>query len=1158
MSNVLSRSTFQAGSAGVPSVIPAVAANPSPDTEVRARRSAEASTSSRQESSWTLEPLSPPSAEASSAADSALVSSLGASSIHPGTRTRIVIDPATTIFPLFEAYRAAFNTPELLAWFQKHGIAMSTVVVKPDSVSGVVNRDGVTSLQTFNTHDGSGWWQVSARLRSAVEALDPEGKGLPYVQQNADAFDYNAVLRWHASQAPASEGNAAPVAGVAALSPQRKAVLEAQINTVRNSIDALDQRASLAKTLTALIAGQDDDKTVSLAGLDVEVSSRSTLARNDSGKVFIGDVLHDWGVPLPKTVGELRNTVRWLTTALPPPVPNGNYTSHLLSKKWAPGSLSITDKLYLIQLNNHDVPSKSSAYNLLAMLNNENILDRYSDKVLRADADRFLGQLLSDSSSLYWGEVFAQEQGYHGASGTKDMSDHERGQWLLAAIKLQIDPDSPGRAGSLAGYDIYQPANSGRTVGEVRADIETHLKQNKLLDPRAAPLIAHLFLASVAPEFLVQGVSQIRMGSAQWTDLRLGVAIAEHLGGPGTSRVMSDSQIMGLSRLHPRTPDEAALFENYGMDALLDWGLMRGVYSLPADGRYTPQMYQKTVKAFEAEREQMTKAAKTFNAPLPTRENIAIAHLHKMFPERSVEQIKALRVHIADPDVSRNMLLSEPRTRSLLETYMTGDLIKGRWMLLEPGQPLPVPVEHKTPFDIHRFFSTTQQQEIDANVKGLDARITAPLTLDENLADAVDTYLGNLKQGLGTVTKRMIADLPLADRQSLEFGNVELFALRLQADVPTLEQTAQDVEERRGRRGTLIRSEYKGVIRYFEVFPDKMLMVKREDLAAQLNLGGVMQTHPKTYGPWAPTNTQLQNGLAEPFDFNAYTSDALPRPDAKSTGVIIEKLGDTLVPDAEAAGRAADDVVPDSFSSSRTQAIVDRIMQGNFVHHRDTVLDNARGKLPLEQQRELLQNNKRILLGMIPFIGAIKDLAEGNIVDGTRGLIIDLTGALLGGAGQSLKSFVKSTKVVAPFGTKAFSVLQSGVSVVSAFLNPLDGSADLLAGAAKHLIALPKVVSKAPKTSLLTNLGSVEEKLRAFLGVGVGNNRLLATQSSNEQAAANGHNHSVPVQAIAVGQNWYAAHPETGLPMGTPLDGFEPLSGTTAPENPDGAVASSR
>lgn len=257
---------------------------------------------------------------------------------------------------------------------------------------------------------------------------------------------------------------------------------------------------------------------------------------------------------------------------------------------------------------------------------------------------------------------------------------------------------------------------------------------------------------------------------------------------------------------------------------------------------------------------------------------------------------------------------------------------------------------------------------------------------------------------------------------------MDLFALREATDsVPEIDVTPEQVEERRGRKGTLIRCNYNGVISYFEVFPDKLLIVKREDLPRDLALGGTFQTVPKTYGPWAVSELPVRLGAVEPFDFAAYSSNALPRPGVTSPGVIIDKLGETLHATPVSVQGEASNQVPNSFSSPRTQSIVDRIMQGNFIHHRASVLKVAHGMLPLEQKREILRRNDSILLSMIPFVGAVIDLTKGNIVEGMRGLIIDTAGAFAGGAFGTLKPLVKSTKAVAPFGVKAFRVLEKGL-----------------------------------------------------------------------------------------------------------------------------------
>ncbi len=1145
MSNISLNHQARAFAPPLPLFVQAPDVNPAPDTAVRAKRSLALQPPVAPNFPWTLPALSLPSAGASSAADGLLQTSLGGSALRRVADAKVPIPADTTIFPLYDAYQRAFNTPELQAWFLGKGMALSTVVVSPESVSGRITRDGVSTVHTFTTLDGSGWWQASTRLRAAAQGLDPEGMGLPYPSEGSNAFSRNAILRWYGVQPPSSDGDLDRVrhelsmADWSAPPPEKKSALQSRVQTVRSAISNLDERAHLASFLSQRIENKSDDETVTLDGLEIQVSRTSTLARSVADMAPLGDVLKSHGLPLPKTGGELRNVVRWLNAALPPAPALGNY-AQLISTQWTPGALSDADKRFLVQLSDEDADSDEPSFDVLRMLDDSGVLDKHTPEILRAQADGFLDTILGTRVAKQWGTLIARQRAFLSASGSDQPSALEIKQWVLAAIMLKVDPNAPARPGTLAGYDLYQAGNSGRPLAALRSDIEAHLLKNTRLDAKTAPLVAHLFLASAAPEFLVRDIPPtLSMGSMEWSDLRLGVAMAERQGGKGCSRGMSYQEIMALSRLDSPTTEGAAVLANYAADVLLDWGMMQGLYAKPADGRYAPEQYQQAGDAFAAQREQLLDAVTVFKTPMPTRKALATANLQKVFPDLDVQQLHALRVYIADPNERRNMKPSEPRTRSLVETYMTGELTENRWMLLTPGQQPPQPAKAKTPFGKAPGLGKADQAAVDTNVQALDTKIANLPDVQGLLPGEVDTYLDQLKQGLSITTRRMIANLPLADRQALERGNVELFALREQIDrVPTLEQTPGQVEERRGRKGTLIRSEYEGVVRYFEVFPDKLMIIKRDNLPNQLALGGTFEDHQKTYGRWAPTTTQLQNGAVEPFDFNAYSSDAAPRPNATSPGIIIEKIGDTLAAESSAAPTEAGTFVPNSFSSARTLSIVDRIMQGNFAHHRDTVLKIARDELPLEQKREVSRRNDAILLGMIPFVGAFIELFNGNIVAGTRGLIVDTFGALLGGAGATLGPLVKSTKMVAPFGAKAFRVLEKGVAVVSSFLNPLDGAADLLINGSKGLIAVPKLLSKAPKPSILTTLGAAEEKLRTFLGV----QAEVAKNHERQHATFNGHYNSVSVQATQVYGSWYATHLKTGLPTGTPLEGFKALS----------------
>jgi hypothetical protein len=1058
----------------------------------------------------------------------------------------VQIPPDSTFYAGFAALRSAFNTAEVQAWVLSKGMALDTVIVKPDSITGLAYNGRAVTRKTFTLNDDSGWWQVGSRLRTTASALDKTGEGVAYVPAQADRFSRNAVLQWHGFTPPKQVDELDQVRerllelDWSGWSVDTRTRLQSSSLGAIKTINLLDERKHLVRSLSDLVRNRPDDEVLP-ANTQAPISATSALATNGADKAPLGDVLTHHGFSVPKTVKDARNIIRWLQAAVAPAPALGNY-AQLLSRAWAPGMLSESDKRLVVGFLGEDAIS-SSEPNLLRALDFRGVLDENTPEQVRTNADEVLERILSDPIALDWGRSAARSLYFQGASGAFDLSGLEAMQWALTAALLQIDPDMPRHPGNVAGYDIYQPVNSGQTMASVRAEIEAHLAQKPLLDPTTVPLAAHLLLASSAPEFLVRDIpATMRIGSAEWVDFRMGVMFAERQGGVGSSRAMNYTEIMKLSRLGASTPEEAAVLDNYGVDVLLDWGLMRGLYVKPVDGRYTPELYQQAITAFDAECEQLVNALKQFNLPLPTREDLAVKNLQKVFPELSERELKAMRVCIADPEERRNIKPSEPRIRALTEAYMTGDLAKDRWMLLAPGEQPPQPAPAKSAYDFNRHLSAGDQAVVDQNVRDLNSKIAALPDLLPQLVGEVDTYLAGLKQALTTTTRRMIADLPLEDRQALEYGSVELFALREQTDSPlVVEETAGQVEERRGRKGTLIRSLHNGKVSYFEVFADKMLIVKREGLPDQLTLGGTVENIQKTYGQWAPSTVQLQNGAVQPFDFQAYSSNDLPRPGVTSPGVIIDKLGETL-PAAPAQGEVSTQV-PNSFSSSRTLSIVEGIMQGNFVHHRDSVMEFAKGRLPLEQRREISRRNDSILLSMIPFVGAVIDLSKGNTVEGMRGLIIDTAGAFLGGAFATVKPLVKAAKGIAPFGAKAFRVMEKGVGVVSGFLNPFDGTADLMVAGGKGLIALPTAMSKAPRPSVILKLGVAEEKLRTCLGVG---SQLTPSAVVKEQAAQlvphNGHNNSVPVHAVQIDGRWYATSPKTGLPTGMPLESFEPLA----------------
>jgi hypothetical protein len=108
------------------------------------------------------------------------------------------------------------------------------------------------------------------------------------------------------------------------------------------------------------------------------------------------------------------------------------------------------------------------------------------------------------------------------------MTTVQRNQLLLTAQMLHIDPELGLRRNHIAGFDLYAPANAGRTLAQVRAALENHLVRHKGVRPEAVQATAHIMLANVAPEFLVRDMpATLHIGSPAWLAFRKTVALLE-------------------------------------------------------------------------------------------------------------------------------------------------------------------------------------------------------------------------------------------------------------------------------------------------------------------------------------------------------------------------------------------------------------------------------------------------------------------------------------------------------------------------------------------------------------------------------------------------------------------------------------------------------
>ncbi|WP_030131391.1 hypothetical protein [Pseudomonas sp. QTF5] len=1118
--------------------------------------------------------------------------------LESNQNTPLPVTSGSLIEASFDLYRQTLNDAKVLAWFESKGLVLDTLIIKQNSVSGNVTRDGVSGVQTFSVWDTSGWWQVCAQVRAASELLDPTNVGLPYVSEDRRLIPRDVILDFYREARPTSEQEASAIAqrleseGWPEISAAEKDELDKEVKGVKELMREAKARVLLTGELEKIVGQKTDNEIISLSGQRSESADSSPLAHkslailhylNDffelpemlqvcnaqnldgrSMPVRISDnriqalmqsghwydltdlveeqpalkapfndllqmvketggalysplsfdlqqILAFAGFGAPQTAGEVRNVIRWLQTSLPPAMPLGDFGAQLLLDTGSPVALTPSDRTKIVDL----VAGFHNGFaSIIDALGAERLLHT-TVEYRRNNADELLGELFEKDLAVSWGHGLLQALNWYGADQAAVPEHYEK--LLLAAIKLAIDPDAPGKPGTIAGYEIYQPANLGRDLKVVRAEIEYQLIEQKGVSAQAAPLIAHLFLADAAPEFLAQDAgAQILVGTASWMTLRLGVAIAEATA-PGCSRAMTTDQLRGLALLAPTTDDQQQLFKTLAVDIVTTWGVMNGVIQQRGESAYSPQDYSTAASKFATQRAELSQALDGFKRELVTRKQLATLELGKVFSRFTQVPIDQLMIETYKPWLDANPN-SESTKKSLVEAYMDGDLFKTSWQLSD--------------------------ETILLWDGGFDGCLTKLPDLNALLTASVDSFFNERKQSFITSTKALFATLPLEDRQCLEWGEVKLFTLREETGKLKEDETPSMRAAFRGRQGTLLRCEYGQTVSYFEVFPGRLSIIKRTDLPDDLPLNGVIKIEKAKISKGSSVNVDVQRGTTLPFDFAAYAQGTEPTTGAQSEKLIIEQLGHSL-PGGTAQRNVQTVHVPDTYFSNKTARITNGIVIDNLLEgEQEFLLKKAKGQTTSEENLAYREKIENFLLQLIPFVGCTDDLSSGDrirFINGAFGCFADLVsglGTLAGGVGK-VSNVLKS---VAPISVKVFEAMRiTGNNIVSV-INPLDGVPDLVAGGARALHSVSRIVKSGVFTLTQTGIARLQtcaNRLRGFFG-GAATGAASIQLSHRINALANGVAGTIngtSVTAIQASGKWYALD-NNGHPMGPPIEHF--------------------
>ncbi|WP_300630551.1 hypothetical protein [Pseudomonas sp.] len=686
----------------------------------------------------------------------------------------------------------------------------------------------------------------------------------------------------------------------------------------------------------------------------------------------------------------------------PPVSPRlGNYWAALGLPQSGALTLSAEQRATVIQTSGALRPRPNKG--LLDLLGAE----RLAKQATPAQADGLLNALLASPAAQKLADQLIAAVQWYGHAPDETSNRASRDALVLAALILDLDPQAGLTRYRVAGLDLNHRDYWGWSYQQLRTAIELHLIDTGAATAATTALVAHILLAGIAPEFLVQDIpdSLYFMSSHAWMLFKQGVMLAEALA-VGSSRHLTFSDVMTLATQTSDADAQTQWREHYATSSLIDWAVAQGELQ-PAAQETAYRLDQiEAVKTTLATRiDSLREASTLFTIPLTTRRSLALQDLERVFPGNRWLTFAGLQWGTGPQRLPSFQPMPFANLQSLVDLHMSGRLqpFAEQWRTSWKGFDLAKMKPHFAKLaDINRLFKTTSE-----------------------------TRIQQLKKAYTYIVRYLLAQLPLADRSNLQEGVVQLLVVRRPSKKPPAEQTPEEKMARTGRFGFILRCEVFHNVHYYELFALRNLVFKNTDLPANLTLGGEpFKVTTGTLRSPLPTSL-LYLGTSLAIDEQAYLTGSPPRPDQHST-VVVDKLWQFDPAPALAA--------PLAFDSPRSRSLASTIVDQHFFLDIDPLLAEAKGSTLLEEREKNAEALYQALLNLIPFWSCGKDLASGDTrrqVEGAWGCFLDTIGLFMPTKGLLIGGLSR-LKNVAPTYVKLLQLSKLSARYLNDTLNPLE------------------------------------------------------------------------------------------------------------------------
>ncbi|TFH78562.1 hypothetical protein [Pseudomonas kribbensis] len=693
------------------------------------------------------------------------------------------------------------------------------------------------------------------------------------------------------------------------------------------------------------------------------------------------------------------------------------------------------------------------------------ILSNASVEQLRATPSVWLQKILDSTQATALTEKLLKQLKWYGANPGEQTPASIRYQLLCKAIRLYVRAPSVEHPHALAGFSWEDPAHWGKHYETLRGDFEQHLlKARRAADNKEVIVLAHVLYTREAKDFTVGDIpSDLRYKSSMvWVNFMHGVLLADELG-LDRLQPLSFQQLVNLplERSTNASTEELEKITRLRLGPALDWAVCMGIVQPRVASDYSEEEIERAMAALESQSESLNKAVQSLELRPPDRLQMA---------KRMKDD--AMGSHVLETD-GRKLLRDDPPAAlghrdmpslklegyGFLDLYADGQFDDGkRWFFTEPdGKTRTLETfridENRHFYSERKVHGIYRQMFTGGIVRNFSGK---PLPdVNAEFASAFDKHLTTIRSAYKTLILSLLASLPLADRRTLEQGDIEVLGLRA--------KTRPGIHtEPLARKGFVLKVLLEGQFSYYEVIPSAGFIRQRTGLRFS-TINGVFTEFPlHAVIPGQTFSSKDSTSLL--LDWDAHASGSPPAARQYYIGLL-----DVVA--RVSRDSAAKDSVGTGLESSRLIALADHIATHFLYVDEQHLRIQARGMTTFDTIRAKIEKRlavfEAIVKSFVPFWGSIDDLSPegtGSKVMGGLGLLLDLAsflypvGKFISGTVRLARAGASVTGMVVKASLPSFSTLSRKLITSSLKnLNPLDGiptlAKSLALGSGKGLLA---------------------------------------------------------------------------------------------------------